>query len=175
MEIIYGTTKDALTLAHKVHAGQGYGEFDYTRHLRDVAWRLAAAGYRGDQWEQAAWLHDAVEDTDLTIEAVSDQFGVEVAALVAAVTTPASVGNRKARLARLIELLTACPRALPLKLADRLANVHFCWLTRSDKLFMYHREYRRFRAGLRGLDDDERLVPMWADLDRMLGWWDGGA
>lgn len=173
-QITFGTKSQAIGLAHRVHAGQGYGDFDYIRHLRDVETRLRAAGFAADHWGIAAWLHDAVEDTDLTIEEVTAQFGTEVAVLVASVTTPASIGNRKARLKRLIELLTEEPGAMPLKLADRLANVQFSWTSQSSKLFMYYREYPAFRRGLRHLNDDVRVMLMWDKLDEMLGWWEPG-
>jgi (p)ppGpp synthase/HD superfamily hydrolase len=172
MEITYGTKNDAISLAHKVHQNQSYGEFDYTKHLRDVSLQLGANGFSEDYWDIAAWLHDTVEDTDLTIEEVEKQFGSKVAMLVEAVTTPSSIGNRRARLRRLIELLTACPGAMPLKLADRIANVQFCWFRQNNKLFMYYREYKTFRGSLRPLNDDPRVMKMWDKLDEMLGWWE---
>jgi (p)ppGpp synthase/HD superfamily hydrolase len=191
MDISYGTVNDAISLAHHAHAGQRYGDTDYTRHLRDVALILGAGGFVGpleydakaddfvahplpgeNTWQIAAWLHDIVEDTEVTIDQVREQFGPEVARLVAAVTTPASVGNRKARLTKLIEQLRETPEAMPLKLADRISNVDSCWYTRNTLLFMYHREYRRFRTSLRPLSDDPRVMKMWDRLDKLLGWWE---
>jgi (p)ppGpp synthase/HD superfamily hydrolase len=172
MEITYGTKNDAITLAHAAHRGQTYGEWDYTKHLRDVDLQLGAAGFNEEYWDIAAWLHDIVEDTDTTIEQVESQFGSKVAMLVEAVTTPLSIGNRRARLKRLIELLTKTPGAVPLKLADRIANVQFCWFGQNTKLFMYYREYPTFRGSIRPLNDDPRVMKMWDKLDEMMGWWE---
>lgn len=163
---------EAINLAHKAHCGQNYGDFDYTRHLRDVALTLGAAGLHDDPWEVAAWLHDIVEDTDVTIEDIQARFGEDVARLVAAVTTPASIGNRHARLDALIQQLQECPEALPLKLADRIANVQFCWFNQDTRLFMYYREYGWFRKGLRPLHPAPAVMKMWDKLDKLLGWWE---
>lgn len=170
--LIFGTQNDAISLAHKAHRGQTYGDGDYTRHLRDVAMYLGSNGFVDDEWGIAAWLHDTVEDTEVTIEQIEEQFGPRVAKLVAAVTTPLSIGNRKARLDALIQQLQGCPEALPLKLADRIANVQHSWFHQDTKLFMYYREYPRFRKALRGISDDPQVMVMWGILDNLLGWWE---
>jgi len=170
--IIFGTKNDAISLAHKAHAGQMYGDYDYTRHLRDVALTLGSFGFGGDEWQIAAWLHDTVEDTDVTIEDIEAQFGEEVARFVSAVTTPANIGNRHARLDALIQQLQECPETLPLKLADRIANVQFCWFNQDTRLFMYYREYGWFREGLRPLHTMPKVMKMWDKLDALLGWWE---
>jgi len=165
-------THKAITLATNAHRGQEYGGGDYTKHLRDVAMFLGSHGFGEDYWQVAAWLHDTVEDTDVTIEQIEQEFGVTVAHLVEAVTTPASIGNRRARLDAAIQQIKAYPNALPLKLADRLANVWSCWFSQDTRLFMYYKEYPRFRKALRPLSDDPRVMALWDDLDKWLGWWE---
>jgi len=171
----HGTENDAINLAHQKHSGQVYGDFSYIKHLRDVSLQLGSRGYHSDLWKVVAYLHDLIEDTDVTYEEIEVQFGTEAAMMVAAVTTPSALGNRKARLKVLIENLTGYPAALPLKLADRIANVQHCWFSRNSKLFMYHREYPRFRGGLRPLSVDReeaKELEMWDKLDEMMGWWE---
>lgn len=73
----------------------------------------------------AAWLHDVVEDTPVTLDLVEREFGRDIAALVADLTdvsTPAD-GNREAR--KLLDLRhtrAASPRAKTVKLADLIDN-----------------------------------------------------
>lgn len=74
----------------------------------------------------AGVLHDVVEDTVTSLAEVREQFGADVAELVAWVTKPdAGPGESKdaARLRYLNSLAEAPERAVWLKLADRLSNV----------------------------------------------------
>jgi len=74
----------------------------------------------------AAWLHDTVEDTDFTIEPLTErEFGAEVAALVEQLTDVSrlSDGNRKARKAiDLAHTAKASAAAQTIKLADLIDN-----------------------------------------------------
>ncbi|MDN3360038.1 HD domain-containing protein [Actinomadura sp. DC4] len=74
----------------------------------------------------AAVLHDVVEDTGTSLAEVREEFGEDVAGLVAWVTKPdARPGEPEdaARRRYLDSLAQAPERALWLKLADRLSNV----------------------------------------------------
>jgi guanosine-3',5'-bis(diphosphate) 3'-pyrophosphohydrolase len=159
----------ARALATTAHRGQLYGEFPYTRHLQDVWGVLLAHGFSGD-YEPAAWLHDAPEDTEVTLEEIRLGFGEGVARLVGAVTTPHSIGNRKARFAVLVMQLTETPEALPLKLADRVAHARFGTARPgSSFLKMYRKEHPALKRELKHLSDDPRVLRMWGELDRLLG------
>lgn len=161
---------NAIALAKKVHEGQKYGEDDYTEHLLTVVENLTRYDVATLDMKVAGWLHDAVEDTDLTIEEVRTEFGDRVADLVYAVTTEDGK-NRRERNARTYPKMATVPGAIRLKLADRIANVESCWATQDTKLFMYQREYRKFRQALRDPSDAKALV-MWNHLDQLLGWWE---
>lgn len=74
----------------------------------------------------AAWLHDVVEDTPVTIEEVRQEFGADVASLVADLTdvSQLSDGNRKERTAiDRKHTSQADPRAKTVKLADVIDNI----------------------------------------------------
>jgi (p)ppGpp synthase/HD superfamily hydrolase len=73
----------ALQLAAGWHAGQTrkVGGGPYVSHLLQVAGLVLDHGGTVDQ-AVAALLHDAVEDTPATVEAIEDSFGPEVAAIV---------------------------------------------------------------------------------------------
>lgn len=79
-------------------------------------------------WEMvaAAWLHDVVEDTEVTLEMIKERFGSRVAALVAMVTkvSKPSDGNRAERKAiDNAHLAGADAEGQTLKLADIISNI----------------------------------------------------
>lgn len=73
----------------------------------------------------AAWLHDTLEDTDVTYSDLVRDFGPDVADLVRQVTDVSvpSDGDRKTRKALdWAHLAKASPRAMTIKLADIIDN-----------------------------------------------------
>jgi (p)ppGpp synthase/HD superfamily hydrolase len=92
----------------------------------------------------AAWLHDVVEDTPVTIETIQAEFGEDVAGLVADLTDVSQPedGNRKVRKAIDREhTANASARAKTVKLADLIDNTssitahdeHFAKVYMSEK------------------------------------------
>lgn len=77
----------ASMFAFRAHAGQTrkYTGQAYFVHPRNVAHLVKAAG--GDEAQQAAaYLHDVIEDTEVTYEVVLREFGRDVADLVLELT-----------------------------------------------------------------------------------------
>lgn len=73
----------------------------------------------------AAWLHDTVEDTEVTLEDIKREFGAEVADLVEQLTdvSKLSDGNRTVRKAiDLAHTAKASAEAKTIKLADLIDN-----------------------------------------------------
>ena len=73
----------------------------------------------------AAWLHDVVEDTGVTLKDINKEFGVTVANYVAFLTNPskASDGNRATRKAIDRVHISRAPAAVKtIKLADLISN-----------------------------------------------------
>ena len=73
----------------------------------------------------AAWLHDVVEDTAVTLAEIESEFNQDIAALVAQLTdvSTSADGNRAAR--KRLDLRhtrDASPRAKTIKLADLIDN-----------------------------------------------------
>ncbi len=85
----------ALDFAAHHHTDQrrkGARSEPYINHLAEVAYLLAVATDGGDpELIAAALLHDAVEDTHVTLEEIEHQFGHDVAQLVAQVTDDKSL------------------------------------------------------------------------------------
>lgn len=96
----------------------------YHVHPAEVAHIVAEAGGTKAQI-QAAWLHDVVEDTDVTIELIEVEFGKEVAELVSWLTdvSKPTDGNRAVRKAIDREhTAQASVEAKMIKLADLISN-----------------------------------------------------
>lgn len=101
-----------------------YNGQPYEVHLAAVA-DLVAAVTDDPETIAAAWLHDIVEDTPVTLNDVADAFGPTVAALVGELTDVSRPGdgNRAARKAiDRSHLAAASSRAKTVKLADLVDN-----------------------------------------------------
>jgi guanosine-3',5'-bis(diphosphate) 3'-pyrophosphohydrolase len=124
---------EAYVLARDRHEGQMRHTGDpYITHPVAVTEILAEYGLDTETL-CAALLHDTVEDTDLTLERVADQFGEHVAELIDGVTKLDLIkfGSREeaqaATIRKLVVALAKDVRVLLIKLADRLHNLRTIW------------------------------------------------
>jgi GTP pyrophosphokinase len=116
----------AFDAAARAHAGQKRKSGDpYITHPVAVASILAELGMTPPTLA-AALLHDTVEDTDYTLEALRKDFGDEVAMLVDGVTKLDKVVYGDAAQAETVRKMVVAMsrdiRVLVIKLADRLHN-----------------------------------------------------
>ncbi len=118
----------ARVFATAAHAAVGqlrkYTFEPYIVHPREVAGIVAEAGGTPEMIA-AAWLHDTVEDTGVTIETIREEFGPEVAELVGWLTDVSrpEQGNRAVRKAIDRAHTASAPAAAQtIKLADLIAN-----------------------------------------------------
>lgn len=157
----------AATYAITAHGAQQYGTEPYVRHLCDVVvtmsrfWPAAP-----NDLIDAAWLHDVVEDTPITIGVLRAQFGDRVADLVDAVTQDKH-DTRSTRVASTFPKIRRTHNALTLKLADRISNVEHCIRTFNEKLLKrYVDEHKQFQLALmsRCSADSDVADPMWEHL-----------
>jgi GTP pyrophosphokinase len=155
------TLQRAYTLAEQAHKGQSRlsGE-PYVTHPVAVAGILADLGLDADTLV-AALLHDTVEDTDVTREQLSEQFGVHVAKLVDGVTKLGKIhvhSREQAQAENIRKMLVAMAediRVVLIKLGDRLHNM---------RTVGAHTEERRLRISRETLD-------IYAPLAHRLGIW----
>ena len=154
---------DAQKFAEAAHEGQMYGKRPFINHPLRVMGYLVSVGYSEDLL-CAALLHDVVEDTDVTLEAVKEAFGDRVAYLVDRVTMDPD-RPRGEQLASYYERIAEDPDAILLKVADRLANLSASVSDPSAlRLFRrYRMEHPAFRAAL--WTDDPRGAQMWEAID----------
>ena len=151
-----------MQFAERMHTGQLYGTNHYSFHLNAVRNVLSDFEYHGPI-TVAAWLHDTLEDTKATREQLATLFGDEVARLVWCVTGEGE--TREIRNACVYKKLQTFPGAIPLKLADRIANMeHSVDSGDARHLAMYRQEYPAFREALFPRSKKHALT-MWARLE----------
>ena len=149
---------DFRMFAIRRHGRQMYGEVPYAYHLAMVEAILGDYGFTSHDYQVAAWLHDSVEDTDVTLDMINGLYGGTVVSMVWACTGEGE--NRKARAESIYKKLEQYPIAAPVKVADRLANT----LVSSGKtplgkeptrqLDMYLAEWDEFKARVSPLMGD---------------------
>lgn len=155
----------ARELARRVHEGQEYGEGPFfENHLSRVVATLERYGENDPLLKAVAWLHDAVEDTELTVEEIREQLGEELATLVWRLTDE-QADSRALRQTRTHAKIREDARAVRVKLADRIANVESARERGSPLMGMYRNEHAQFRSELQRPGEYEA---MWRDLERAL-------
>jgi GTP pyrophosphokinase len=104
----------------------------------------------------AGLLHDAVEDTSVSLEVIREKFGVAVAALVDGVTklervAVSSLDEQQAQNLRKVLLSMARDlRVVLIKLADRLHNLRTAWVYPLEKRQSYGQDTLEIFAPLAG-------------------------
>jgi guanosine-3',5'-bis(diphosphate) 3'-pyrophosphohydrolase len=135
---------EARTYAIEKHGSQLYGDKPYVYHLDLVFEKLKDFPL---EFRLAAYLHDVIEDTEdkeKATQEIKDKFGEEVYQLVYAVS---GVGaNRKERKESMIEKLLAHPKAIDLKMADRLVNIEESAKNNERLYKMYKEEHASYDA-----------------------------
>jgi GTP diphosphokinase / guanosine-3',5'-bis(diphosphate) 3'-diphosphatase len=126
-------TTDAITDAYRVAAGSHKGQLrrsgePYITHPLAVAGIVARYGM-DDVTIAAALLHDAVEDTVLTLDEVEEGFGPEVREIVDGVTKLERIhfdskeAQQAATMRKMLVAMAKDLRVLVIKLSDRLHNM----------------------------------------------------
>lgn len=114
------------TAAHAAVAQlRKYTNEPYIVHPTEVAGIVASVEGATHEMVAAAWLHDVVEDTGVTIEVIKQEFGTEVAELVGWLTDVSrpEQGNRAVRKAIDRAHTAMAPAAAQtVKLADLISN-----------------------------------------------------
>lgn len=131
----------ALRWAAVAHRGQSRKgpppEVPYLEHVAGVAWIVDRAGF-SERVVMAALLHDVVEDTAVTLDALAAAFGAEVAEWVDACTERKvdAEGRRRPWIDRkreaLDRLAAASTEARGIALADKLHNLLSIELDRAE-------------------------------------------
>jgi len=157
----------AKIYAYEKHAGQIHGTRPFTTHLHEVVDTLHEFGYKDDDLTAAAWLHDVVEDTSVTIEEIYTEFGDRIGDLVDALTDGPGE-TRLEKKAKPYATIPNVPGAVIVKLADRIANVRFT-MVEGAKAERYRMTYKKEHAGFcNALSKEGEATEMWYLLDNLL-------
>lgn len=117
----------AACFAAEKHAQQkrkGAAGEPYFNHLLEVAEMVAASGDRLDvELVMAAFLHDTVEDTGVTLQELVTRFGKDVAGLVEEVTDDKSLPKETRKQLQVQNAPKKSERAQTIKLADKISNL----------------------------------------------------
>ncbi len=117
----------AFDFAARAHAGQrrkGMRAEPYVTHVAEVALLLAQATQGQDpELVAAGLLHDTLEDTDTSRDALEREFGPAVAGLVAEVTDDRSAPREERKEMQVRSAPGKSARARMLKIADKTSNL----------------------------------------------------
>ena len=117
----------AAHFAAEKHAQQkrkGQNQEPYINHLIEVAELVANSSAALDpELIMAAFLHDTVEDTGVTLTELEQRFGPDVAGLVAEVTDDKSLPKETRKHLQVEHAHKKSERAQVLKLADKISNL----------------------------------------------------
>lgn len=147
---------------------QRYGNAPYSKHLEDVVNVKKQYQYYlkiedSDDVEMACWLHDTIEDTDITIDVVENVSNKRVASIVFKVTNERGE-NRKVKNFKTYPKIWDDDLAIFVKLCDRIANTRNSKESGHSMFDKYKKEYPIFKYALkvRNLYSD-----MWQELDNL--------
>lgn len=160
----------ARIFAIKTHGKQLYGLYPYALHLAWVEEILKRHGCGEDDLLAAAWLHDIMEDCGVSFECIAKRFGAQVAKLVSLVSDMEG-RSRAERKRNTYTKLVECrePRALALKLADRIANIEACREEGSNSLLrMYQQEHPDFAEMYRQARKGDLACALWGTYSTLI-------
>ena len=109
---------------HRTQRRKDAGASPYINHPLGLAHILCSEGGVTDaKVIAAALLHDTVEDTETTVEELQQEFGQEVAAIVAEVTDDKNLSKEERKRLQVTKAASKSDKAKLVKLADKISNL----------------------------------------------------
>lgn len=130
----------------------------YINHPLALAHILASEGGISDPVVLvAALLHDTVEDTETSLDELRDEFGTDVASVVAEVTDDKSLPKDERKRLQVVKAASKSDAAKLVKLADKISNLRDIAATppadwSRERRLAYFQWAREVVAGLRGVN-----------------------
>ncbi|MBK6989338.1 MAG: bifunctional (p)ppGpp synthetase/guanosine-3',5'-bis(diphosphate) 3'-pyrophosphohydrolase [Bacteroidetes bacterium] len=128
-QTLYQTAIKFATLKHVAINQKVPGtDLPYVVHLSNVAMEVLMANANTENFNvalgiQAALLHDTIEDTDTTFSEVEENFGLDVANAVMALTKNESLPKEEQMMDSLQRIKKMPHEVWAVKLADRITNL----------------------------------------------------
>lgn len=125
MEDTTDITLGAKKFAQEKHKNQKRkdGVTPYSDHLEGVVNRLKNLGVTDKDVLCAAWLHDIIEDTDVTFDQINERFGREVAVIVLSLSKDQNILKKDREIQYINQLKDASFQTKLIKLCDISANL----------------------------------------------------
>lgn len=156
----------AKEFALKAHQGQTYGTREYSFHLEAVV-SIAKEFKLDENIISACWLHDTMEDCNVSFQDLKNIFGEKIAEIVYCVTDELG-RNRNERKAKTYPKIKSNNDALCVKLCDRIANMQQSFIDNNDNLLsMYLKEHKEFKKLLFNDNPTESLLLLWKRLEEI--------
>lgn len=167
--------KDLVVEAHafmkRAHAGQKrVGGEDFHTHPEAVVQILINQGHTDPVLLSAAFLHDVVEDTDVTLLAIKEKFGEEIAFLVDAATDVGKgdgkdfVEDKYERMhltqEKILDMGKQDTRIYIIKSADRLHNLRTVSALSRERQERLMKEAKEFHTKLAHDAGEEELASL---------------
>jgi len=155
----YALLKKAKEFDTTKHEGQKrkFGGQPYIVHPEAVADIITK--FQGNTKLQiVAWLHDTLEDTNTSIEELTNEFGAEIINLIIELTTPKSVIKSEKGKYLLDKMNHMSEDALTVKLADRLNNVSDFNIAPDSFVNKYKPETEFILNGLKNLNPIQQKI-----------------
>lgn len=95
----------------------------YWKHLEGVVNRLKNLGIADEDVLCAAWLHDTIEDTDVTFDDIDQRFGSNVAVMVLSLSKDNKLTKKEKERQYITQLKNAPWHAKLIKLCDIASNL----------------------------------------------------
>jgi len=157
----------AQEFALKCHSGQKYGNREYSFHLESVV-QIARKFDLPEDVVASCWLHDTLEDCDITYQDLKKNFGENIAEIVYSVTDELG-RNRIERKSKTYPKIKANEDAVCVKLCDRIANLRQALIDDNRKLItMYMNEKEEFEQHLYSADQSDRTLALWKELESLM-------
>ncbi|AJW71700.1 HD domain-containing protein [Nitrosopumilus adriaticus] len=116
--------KSAEFLAKKKHAVHLRKDGStFSKHLEDVVNRLKGLGVIDEELLSAGWLHEIIEDTDVSFDDLYEQFGNRISVIVSSLTEDKTLPRKQREKAYRLQLKDASFDAKLIKLCDISANL----------------------------------------------------
>lgn len=115
--IVYAAEK------HKYQRRKGFNQVPYINHPLKVAALLSDCGEEDSELLVAAVLHDVIEDTDASVEEITEQFGQNICELVLEVSDDKELPYAIRKELQISNAPYLSEKAKKIKIADKICNI----------------------------------------------------
>ena len=171
--------KNAFTIALEAHADQRYGNANQLPFLAHL-WHVVGVGHDigfckqghklyNSELTAAMWLHDIIEDTNITYSVLKNRTSYRIAELVYSVTDELGRNRPERKQKTLKKLKDFGEDGIVVKLCDRIANLEYTVATENSrgKWGMYANEHSSFVQTLFNTDH-KKCGKLWQRLDKIM-------